>query len=113
MIVESEYEALKRQAIEGCPSDSGGFLELLRDEVKRLPKLATDRPWMPARNKKAWVAFDGGVNRRLNSGVLVDFSTPASRELSERIAKKLKDCKRSVIRRRNFLPIFRRPGPPP
>ncbi len=66
MIVESEYEALKRQAIEDL--SSGGFLELLRDEVKRLPKLATDRPWMPARNKP-WVAFDGGVNRRLNSGV--------------------------------------------
>ena len=80
--MESEYEALKRQAIEDL--SSGGFLELLRDEVKRLQKLATDRPWMPARNK-AWVAFDGGVNRRLN------FSTPASRELSERIAKKLKD----------------------
>ena len=89
MIVESEYEALKRQAIEEL--SSGGFLELLRDEVKRLPKLATDRPWMPARNK-AWVAFDGGVNRCLDSGVLVDFSTPASRELSERIAKKLKDA---------------------
>ena len=73
--MESEYEALKRQAIEDL--SSGGFLELLRDEVKRLQKLATDRPWMPARNK-AWVAFDGGVNRRLNSGVLVDFSTPAS-----------------------------------
>ena len=89
MIVESEYEALKRQSIEEL--SSGGFLELLRDEVKRLPKLATDRPWIPARNK-AWVAFDGGVNRCLDSGVLVDFSTPASRELSERIAKKLKDA---------------------
>ena len=86
--MESEYEALKRQAIEDL--SSGGFLELLRDEVKRLQKLATDRPWMPARNK-AWVAFDGGVNRCLDSVVLVDFSTPASRELSERIAKKLKD----------------------
>ncbi len=87
--MESEYEALKRQAIEEL--SSGGFLDLLRDEVKRLPKLATDRPWMPARSK-SWERVDFRGNRRLDSGVLVDFSTPASRELSERIAKKLKDA---------------------
>ncbi len=87
--MESEYEALKRQAIEEL--SSGGFLERLRDEVKRLPKLATDRPWMPGRNK-SWERFDCGVPRSLVSCVFVDFSTPASRELFERLAKKVKDA---------------------
>ena len=87
--MECEYEALKRQAIEELPS--GGFLEILRDEVKRLPKWSTDRPWMPSMDKGG-ALFNCGVNRRLDSVVLVDFSTPASRELFERLAKKVKDA---------------------
>ena len=84
-----EYEELKRQAIEEL--SSGGFQKLLRDEVKRLPKLSTEKPSILPR-AKCWASFDCVEDRRLDGVVLVDFSTPASREVSERIAKKLQEA---------------------